>query len=324
MVETYSITKVDANLSFSIEQLLSRILSVAKEGQILEDIVSINEIKEIIRVAKEIFMEQPVCLEINAPVTICGDIHGQFHDLLRIFYQSGFPSETNYLFLGDYVDRGKQSLETIIYLLCYKILFPDNFFLLRGNHECYKVNRHYGFYDEISRKYQCPELFENFSTLFDCMPLTAIIGDKILCMHGGLSPEIKGRMSIKSIKRPTCPYKNSLVCDLLWADPDRSTKGFSANTRGVSYFFGPDVVKRTCDNLSIELVVRAHQVVQDGYEFFADRKLVTIFSAPHYCGQYANSGAYMTVSSELACNFTVMKPYINTRKVSGPMVKNLF
>uniref|UniRef100_A0A0K0FYC9 Serine/threonine-protein phosphatase n=1 Tax=Strongyloides venezuelensis TaxID=75913 RepID=A0A0K0FYC9_STRVS len=321
MVVEYTVTKLETNLSFSIEKMITRVLSVAKDGQILEEIVSIEEIKELINATKHIFIQQPVCLEIQAPVTICGDIHGQFHDLLRIFYQGGFPNETNYLFLGDYVDRGKQSLETMIFLMCYKILFPDSFFLLRGNHECYKVNRHYGFYDEISRKYHSMDLFEAFGSMFEYMPVSAIVGDKILCVHGGLSPELKSRECLMKIKRPVCPYNNSFVCDLLWSDPDLLTKGFSSSTRGVSYFFGTGITSKTCEDLKIDLICRGHQVVQDGYEFFADRKLVTIFSAPHYCGQYANSGAFMTVSGELACSFTILKPFINTKKVSGPVIK---
>ncbi|CEF68774.1 Serine/threonine-protein phosphatase PP1-beta catalytic subunit [Strongyloides ratti] len=321
VVNSTTTTNIESNLSFSVEKIITRVLSVAKEGQILEEIVSLDEIRELVDRTKQIFMKQPVCLEIQAPVTICGDVHGQFHDLLRLFHQGGFPNKTNYLFLGDYVDRGKQSLETIIFLMCYKILFPNNFFLLRGNHECYKVNRHYGFYDEISRKYQCMELFEAFGSMFERMPISAIVGDKILCMHGGLSPDLKNRECLMKIKRPVCPYNNSFVCDLLWSDPDPLTKGFSSSIRGVSYFFGADVVNKICEDLKVDLICRGHQVVQDGYEFFADRKMVTIFSAPHYCGQYANSGAYMTVTSELACSFTILKPFIYKKNISSQIIK---
>jgi serine/threonine-protein phosphatase PP1 catalytic subunit len=128
-------------------------------------------------------------LEIEAPLKICGDIHGQYHDLLRLFEICGFPPEANYLFLGDYVDRGKQSLETICLLLAYKIKFPENFFLLRGNHECASINRIYGFYDEIKRRYNI-KMWRRFTDVFNIFPVTALIDDKILCMHGGLSPEL--------------------------------------------------------------------------------------------------------------------------------------
>jgi len=148
-----------------------------------------KDISTLCKVAREIFMEQPVFLELEAPIKICGDVHGQFSDLLRLFEYGGFPPEANYLFLGDYVDRGKQSLETIILLLAYKVKFKENFFLLRGNHECGQINRIYGFYDECKRRYSI-RIWKEFQDVFNCMPIAALIDDKILCMHGGLSPEL--------------------------------------------------------------------------------------------------------------------------------------
>ena len=148
-----------------------------------------KDISTLCKVAREIFMEQPVFLELEAPIKICGDIHGQFPDLLRLFEYGGFPPEANYLFLGDYVDRGKQSLETIILLLAYKVKFKENFFLLRGNHECGQINRIYGFYDECKRRYSI-RIWKEFQDVFNCLPVAGLIDDKILCMHGGLSPEL--------------------------------------------------------------------------------------------------------------------------------------
>lgn len=153
-----------------------------------------------------------------------GDIHGQFYDLLRLFEYGGFPPTANYLFLGDYVDRGKQSLETICLLLAYKIKYPENFFILRGNHECASINRIYGFYDECKfasisalasarlimtffielgkRRYNI-KLWKTFTDCFNCLPVSAIVDEKILCMHGGLSPELLNLDQIKRIMRPT-------------------------------------------------------------------------------------------------------------------------
>ena len=136
-------------------------------------------------------------LELEAPIKICGifiyiflgDVHGQYLDLIRIFEYGGFPPEANYLFLGDYVDRGKNSLETICLLLAYKIKYPENFFLLRGNHECSSINRIYGFYDECKRRFNM-KLWKTFTDCFNCLPTCAIIDEKILCMHGGLSPDL--------------------------------------------------------------------------------------------------------------------------------------
>ena len=131
-----------------------------------------------------------------------GDVHGQYYDLLRIFEYGGFPPDSNYLFLGDYIDRGRQSIETIVLLLCYKIKYPENFFLLRGNHECAQINRIYGFYDECKRRYSI-KLWRVFSDVFNCLPVSAPIDEKIFCMHGGLSPELKNLDQIKGIVRPT-------------------------------------------------------------------------------------------------------------------------
>ncbi|GMI57484.1 hypothetical protein ScalyP_jg10520 [Parmales sp. scaly parma] len=156
-------------------------------------------------------------LELEAPIKICGDVHGQYYDLLRLFEYGGFPPEANYIFLGDYVDRGKQSLETICLLLAYKIKYPENFFILRGNHECASINRIYGFYDECKRS-------------------------QFLQRH------------------------------------------------------------------DLDLICRAHQVVEDGYEFFARRQLVTLFSAPNYCGEFDNAGAMMSVDETLMCSFQILKP----------------
>lgn len=184
---------------------------------------------------------------------IAGDIHGQYYDLLRLFEYGGFPPESNYLFLGDYVDRGKQSLETICLLLAYKIKYPENFFLLRGNHECASINRIYGFYDECKSKFSCCLCVENYGTdfakesavsnfwnlylsgkrryniklwktftdCFNCLPVAAIVDEKIFCCHGGLSPDLQSMEQIRRIMRPTDVPDQGLLCDLLWSDPDK-------------------------------------------------------------------------------------------------------
>mmetsp|Transcript_16655 Transcript_16655/g.21050 ORF Transcript_16655/g.21050 Transcript_16655/m.21050 type:complete len:186 (+) Transcript_16655:96-653(+) len=174
---------------FEIDAIIDRLLEVrgSKPGRAVQ--LSEAEIRELCYRSREIFISQPILLELEAPIKICGDVHGQYYDLLRLFEYGGFPPEANYLFLGDYVDRGKNSLETIILLLAYKVKFKENFFLLRGNHECGQINRIYGFYDECKRRYSI-RIWKEFQDVFNCMPIAALIDDKILCMHGGLSPEL--------------------------------------------------------------------------------------------------------------------------------------
>ncbi|CAK9069983.1 unnamed protein product [Durusdinium trenchii] len=187
------------------------------------------------------------------------------------------------------------------------VKFTDNFFLLRGNHECASINRIYGFYDECKRRYSI-RLWKTFTDCFNCLPVSAVIEDKIVCMHGGLSPELGAPGQINRVIRPTDVPDTGLLCDLLWSDPEKEISGWGENDRGVSFTFGPDVVHGFLRKHNLDLVCRAHQVVEDGYEFFACRALVTLFSAPNYCGEFDNSAAIMTVDDRLCCAFQILRP----------------
>uniref|UniRef100_A0A667YAL7 Serine/threonine-protein phosphatase n=1 Tax=Myripristis murdjan TaxID=586833 RepID=A0A667YAL7_9TELE len=253
---------------------------------------------------KQIFEGDISFIMLDLCVVSAGDIHGQYYDLLRLFEYGGFPPESNYLFLGDYVDRGKQSLETICLLLAYKIKYPENFFLLRGNHECASINRIYGFYDECKRRYNI-KLWKTFTDCFNCLPIAAIVDEKIFCCHGGLSPDLQSMEQIRRVMRPTDVPDQGLLCDLLWSDPDKDVLGWGENDRGVSFTFGSEVVAKFLHKHDLDLICRAHQVVEDGYEFFAKRQLVTLFSAPNYCGEFDNAGAMMSVDETLMCSFQV-------------------
>lgn len=210
-------------------------------------------------------------------------------------------------------------------MLAYKIQYPENFFILRGNHECASINRIYGFYDECKRRYNI-KLWKTFTDCFNCLPIAAIIDEKIFTMHGGLSPDLNSMEQIRRVMRPTDVSSRSiqiredqqdlctnyskipdcgLLCDLLWSDPDKDITGWSENDRGVSFTFGPDVVSRFLQKHDMDLICRAHQVVEDGYEFFSKRQLVTLFSAPNYCGEFDNAGAMMSVDESLLCSFQV-------------------
>jgi serine/threonine-protein phosphatase PP1 catalytic subunit len=192
-----------------------------------------EQICKIIRASRQVFMQQPMLIEIKAPVNVCGDTHGQFSDLLRMLEVGGIPPATNYVFLGDYVDRAKQSIEVITLLMCFKLKYPENFFLLRGNHECASLNRIYGFYDECKRRYSV-KMWRIFADAFNCMPVVAVIEDKIICMHGGLSPDLEHISQIFEIPRPTDVPDEGLLCDLLWSDPDSNVLGWGYNAR---FFF---------------------------------------------------------------------------------------
>lgn len=268
--------------------------------------ISESDIKGLCFTAINIFMKQPMLLELEAPIKVCGDIHGQFRDLLTLFGFGGFPPDSNYLFLGDYVDRGKQSIEVICLLLAYKIKYPENFFLLRGNHEASAVCKIYGFFDECKRRYNT-KIFKLFTDVFNTLPVAAIIDDKIFCCHGGLSPDLLHIGQIRNIQRPVDIPVQGLLCDLLWSDPSLEM-GWTANDRGVSFSFGADVITKFLRKHDFDLIVRGHQVVEDGYEFFAQRKLITIFSAPNYCGTFDNAGALLSINDDLLCSFQILEP----------------
>jgi len=294
-----------------IDDIIQRLLEKRNSPPGSKVELKLPEVKFLIEKSREIFISQPVLLDLEAPLKIVGDIHGQYYDLLRLFEYGGFPPDANYLFLGDYVDRGPNGLETICLLLAYKIKYPENFFMLRGNHECSSINRIYGFYDECRSRYSL-KIWRLFNDCFNCLPLGAVIEDKILCIHGGLSPDLKSIDQMRRIVRPTDIPDTGLLCDLLWADPDPETQGFGVNDRGVSFTFGPDVVEDFLKRHEFDLIVRAHQVVEDGYEFFAKRQLVTVFSAPNYCGEFDNAGAMMSVDETLMCSFQILRPAQNT------------
>jgi serine/threonine-protein phosphatase PP1 catalytic subunit len=246
-------------------------------------------------------------LRLDAPMKIVGDIHGQYSDLLRLFELGGFPPETKYLFLGDFVDRGAYGIECITLLACYKIKYPTKIFLIRGNHESAPISRIYGFYEEVKRRYNI-KLWKRCCDMFNYLPLAATIDDKIFCVHAGLSPKMASLEAIAEIKRPCEVPEEGLVCDLLWSDPELGIKGWAENDRGVSFTFGTDIVTAFLEKYDFDLIVRAHQVVEDGYEFFAQRQMVTLFSAPNYCGEFDNAAALMTVKEDLMCSFQLIKP----------------
>lgn len=273
--------EISALKAMDLDDMIQRLLDAAYTGKVTKTVCLKNaEIFQICAAAREVFLNQPALLELSPPVKIVGDVHGQYTDLIRMFEMCGFPPNSNYLFLGDYVDRGKQSLETILLLMCYKLKFPENFFLLRGNHECANVTRVYGFYDECKRRCNV-KVWKAFVDTFNTLPIAAIVAGKIFCVHGGLSPSLSHMDDIRQIARPTDVPDYGLLNDLLWSDPADMENDWESNERGVSYCFGKKVIMEFLQRHDFDLVCRAHMVVEDGYEFFNDRILVTVFSAPN-------------------------------------------
>lgn len=247
--------------------------------------------------AREILRAMPSLVDITVEnghhFTICGDVHGQYFDLLNIFQLNGLPSEENpYLFNGDFVDRGSFSLEVILTLFAFKCMSPSAIYLSRGNHESRSMNKIYGFEGEVKAKLNetCAELF---AEVFCCLPLAHVINDKVFVVHGGLFSVDGVKLSdIKAIDRFCEPPEEGLMCELLWSDPQPQL-GRGPSKRGVGLSFGEDVTKRFLQENNLDLVVRSHEVKDEGYEIEHGGKLITVFSAPNYCDQMGNKGAFI-------------------------------
>ncbi|KZF19368.1 Metallo-dependent phosphatase [Xylona heveae TC161] len=269
--------------------------------------LSETDVQRLCDKAREVLQEESNVQPVKCPVTVCGDIHGQFHDLMELFKIGGPNPDTNYLFMGDYVDRGYYSVETVTLLVALKIRYPQRITILRGNHESRQITQVYGFYDECLRKYGNANVWKFFTDLFDYLPLTALIDNQIFCLHGGLSPSIDTLDNIRSLDRIQEVPHEGPMCDLLWSDPDDRC-GWGISPRGAGYTFGQDISEAFNHNNGLTLVARAHQLVMEGYNWSQDRNVVTIFSAPNYCYRCGNQAAIMEIDEHLKYTFLQFDP----------------
>jgi len=265
------------------------------------------EVKLLCEKAKEILIEENNVQPVSCPVTVAGDVHGQFHDLLELFRIGGELPNTNYLFLGDYVDRGYYSVETVSLMIALKVRYPSRVTLLRGNHESRAITQVYGFYEECMRKYGNQNVWKYFTDLFDYLPLTALIENQIFCLHGGLSPSVDTLDQIRGLNRfQEIPHEGSM-CDLLWSDPDERT-GWGISPRGAGYTFGQDISAQFHLANGLKMTARAHQLVMEGYNWSHEQQVVTIFSAPNYCYRCGNKAAIMELDEAMNSKFMQFDP----------------
>lgn len=275
-----------------------------KEGRMARDAIT-----EILDLTSAIMKKEKNVLILDYPVTVVGDIHGQFFDLLRLFEVGGDPKDTQYLFLGDYVDRGCFGTEVIFYLFCLKICYPTSMFFLRGNHECRQLTAFFNFKNECSFKYDL-DVYEAIMTSFENLPIGGIINNAFYCVHGGLSPDMILIQEMQELDRFKEVPREGPMCDFLWSDPfeeeegteegpdDQQNKWFGYNeTRQCSYIYGLDAVKHFLQENQLTSVIRAHEAQVDGYKMhMVDEstgipRVITIFSAPNYCDVYKNKAA---------------------------------
>jgi len=266
-----------------------------------------SDMKVLCDRVRTILMEESNIQPISSPVTICGDIHGQFWDLLELLRKGGSVPETSYIFMGDFVDRGHYSLETVSLLLALKARYPDKISLLRGNHESRQITQVYGFYEECQQKYGSASVWKACCNVFDYLNLAAIIDGDVLCVHGGLSPDIRTLDQIRVLSRAQEIPHEGAFCDLMWSDPD-DIENWGVSPRGAGWLFGGSVTREFNHVNSLSLIARAHQLVQEGYKYMFDEALATVWSAPNYCYRCGNMAAILTVRENGVRSFTVYGP----------------
>eukprot|EP01129_Flabellula_baltica_P011786 TRINITY_DN5214_c0_g1_i1.p1 TRINITY_DN5214_c0_g1~~TRINITY_DN5214_c0_g1_i1.p1 ORF type:complete len:322 (+),score=64.46 TRINITY_DN5214_c0_g1_i1:149-1114(+) len=261
------------------------------------EILQKDEILMLCSKVKDVFMEENNVVPVYTPVVVVGDVHGQFYDMKTIFTMNGKIPDTNYLFLGDTVDRGAYSMETILLLFCLKLQYPDKLVLVRGNHESRTVNATYGFYEECLKKTGDAQAWRYICDTFDVLPISAIINGKIFCVHGGLSPELRTVDDIREIERFGDVPMDGLYSDLLWSDPEdtpaKHSLSYRPSDRGAGCIYYEDPVKRFTTLNGFNFIVRSHQLAMEGYKCYFNKKVVTVWSAPNYCYVSKNIASVM-------------------------------
>lgn len=272
---------------------LDRSIAQLHAGEILSE----DTIELVCERVKDILATESNVRNVPTPVSIVGDLHGQFPDLLELFRVGGEAPDTNYLFLGDYVDRGAQSIETVSLLICLKCKYPDRITLLRGNHESRQITQVYGFYAECTRKYNSARVWTAVTSLFDFLPLAALVGNRLFAVHGGLSPSINTVDQLKVLNRfGEIPHEGP-IADIFWSDPDPEKEGFVVSPRGAGYIFGHDVVLRFLYMNNLDHIARAHQLCMNGYQLlFKDECMSTVWSCANYCFRFNNAASIMEVA----------------------------
>lgn len=286
-------------------------LELIRKHFILEGRLTRECANKIILDGTDILSKEPTMVDLEAPITVCGDIHGQYYDLMKLFEVAGHPKDTRFLFLGDYVDRGYFSVECVLYLWALKITYPKTMFLLRGNHECRHLTEYFTFKQECSIKY-CEEFYENCVKSFDALPLAGLLNNQFLCLHGGISPELRTLDDIRAIDRFQEPPPYGPMCDIIWSDPhedygnEKTSEQYTTNSvRGCSFFYTYNAVVEFLQNNALLSIIRAHEAQDAGYKMYRKNQatgfpsLITIFSAPNYLDVYNNKAAVLKYENNI-------------------------
>ena len=279
-----------SNIDLS-DQELDEIIEIIKNA----DLIPENKFTALLLKLMEVLYSESNVLHLQSPITICGDIHGQLFDVFQLF-KKACPGNSignqQFLFMGDYVDRGRFSVDTFAFLCALKIKYPGQFHLLRGNHECRQINQMYGFYQEILFNYGHTGVWSLCNEVFDLLPMAAVIDRRVFSVHGGLSPTIKLIESINLINRQQELPSVGSFADLTWSDPE-DVSSWKRNMRGAGYIFGKGPVHNFCYNNGLDFITRSHQPAMEGLQWFFDKKFVTVWSAPNYMYRTGNKATVM-------------------------------
>lgn len=274
-------------------------LATLRSGECLSE----RSLRQLCQAASDLLIEESNVQPVSSPVTVVGDLHGQFFDLLHLLSPEvgGEPPSSSYIFMGDFVDRGHNSVETLSLLLCLKLKFPGHVTLLRGNHESRQITQVYGFYDECLRKYGNASVWRHCVQCFDTFCIGAVIDGRVLCIHGGLSPDVRTIDQIRAIDRQQEIPHEGAFCDLVWSDPEERLTNcpWQISPRGAGYLFGARVTDEFAHVNNLDLIARAHQLVMEGKQYhFPNKNLVTVWSAPNYCYRCGNVAAILTIGED--------------------------
>jgi diadenosine tetraphosphatase ApaH/serine/threonine PP2A family protein phosphatase len=293
---------------------LDKWLDTVRQCKYLEE----ADLKQLCEIVKDYLLEESNVQPVAAPVTLCGDIHGQFYDLRdALFRKGGDLPDTNYVFMGDFVDRGYYSLETFTFLLVLKARYPDKVTLLRGNHETRQITQVYGFYDECMQKYGSPNAWKFCTQVFDWLGIAALVEGKVFCVHGGLSPQAQTLDKIRTIQRDIEVPHEGPLCDLMWSDPEE-IEGWELSPRGGGWLFGSRPTEEFVELNGLDLVARAHQLVNEGYKYMFNQQLVTVWSAPNYCYRCGNVASILALDANLNREFKIFDAVPDEERVIPP------
>lgn len=306
--------------SKEIDQIIYSILLTRQDKSTsIRSRLPITKIRKLLTSVQDVLKKDPILLEIPANVHVVGDIHGNIDDLLRIFEHCGYPPESKYLFLGDYIDRGRNGLEVIMLLFALKLKYPNHMYLIRGNHEITKISEYYGFYDEVEMKYGTL-LFYAIHSVFKYLPMACLIDGSIFCVHGGIGPDLKSLEDFRKLEKPNDIEEPGLFLDIVWSDPREEVDGFVDSKRGCGRYFGRNALKEFFDNNGLELMIRSHELCEEGINqpiIASDDDptpmCLTIFSNTDYCGR-KNKAVVCSINEELVITIISFKPMTQEEK----------